>query len=333
MITETKKSQKTILLEKLRNLWESEDEMSKQIDYIISNFNGKETPTLNFTNYSLSSETIKDLKSGDFNHFIDGLVNYYKVIYDDKEFCKSFEQIFRTGHPITLDDLLTDEERERYKKTLYNRSYASLYQIKTLLSDYYKRKIGSEQEFFESLAFTFGLKPSRWRLLKDSLADSKWRDIFDENGEELSSFLARSNGFLIPNLTIPVFFDLEDERLTLSGDPKRTLKLGSLTLGIKKDKTKTPLYRALSSNDDKKIKERLTSQITSLMKKAYKENFTEERLASSYINSPESFPALFVSEESIAKLGNLLDIKCYYNLAGESEMDKILRSIENYLRN
>ena len=306
--------------------------MSKQIDYIISNFNGKETPTLNFTKYSLSSETIKDLKSGDFNHFIDGLVNYYKVIYDDKEFCKSFEQIFRTGHPITLDDLLTDEERERYKKTLYNRSYASLYQIKTLLSDYYKRKIGSEQEFFESLAFTFGLKPSRWRLLKDSLADSKWRDIFDENGEELSSFLARSNGFLIPNLTIPVFFDLEDERLTLSGDPKRTLKLGSLTLGIKKDKTKTPLYRALSSNDDKKIKERLTSQITSLMKKAYKENFTEERLASSYINSPESFPALFVSEESIAKLGNLLDIKCYYNLAGESEMEKILRSIENYLR-
>ena len=73
MITETKKSQKTILLEKLRNLWESEDEMSKQIDYIISNFNGKETPTLNFTKYSLSSETIKDLKSGDFNHFIDGL--------------------------------------------------------------------------------------------------------------------------------------------------------------------------------------------------------------------------------------------------------------------
>ena len=34
MITETKKSAKTILLEKLRNLWESEDEMSKQIDYI-----------------------------------------------------------------------------------------------------------------------------------------------------------------------------------------------------------------------------------------------------------------------------------------------------------
>lgn len=92
MITETKKSAKTILLEKLRNLWESEDEMSKQIDYIISNFNGKETPTLNFTKYSLSSETIKDLKSGDFYHFIDGLVNYYKVIYDDKEFCKSFEQ-------------------------------------------------------------------------------------------------------------------------------------------------------------------------------------------------------------------------------------------------
>ena len=332
MITETKKSAKTILLEKLRNLWESEDEMSRQIDYIISNFNGKEAPTLNFTKYSLSFETIKDLKSGDFYHFIDGLVNYYKVIYDDKEFCKSFEQIFRTGHPITLDDLLTDEERKQHK-TLYNRSYASLYQIKTLLSDYYKRKIGSEQEFFESLAFTFGLKPSRWRLLKESLADSKWRDIFKENEEKLSSFLARCNGFLIPNLTIPVFFDFEDERLTLTGDPKKTLKLGSLTLGIKSNKTKTPLFNALSSKDSKKIKDRLISQITSLMKKAYKENFTEERLASSYINAPESFPALFVSEESIAKLGNLLDIKCYYNLAGESEMDKILRSIENYLRN
>lgn len=331
MITETKKSAKTILLEKLRNLWESEDEMSKQIDYIISNFNGKETPTLNLTKYSLSSETIKDLKSGDFNHFIDGLVNYYKIIYDDKEFCKSFEQIFRTGHPITLDDLLTNEDRERYKK-LYTHTRSHLYQIKALLSDHDKR-IGSEQEFFEYLAFTFGLKPSKWKLLKESLADSKWRTIFEENGEELSSFLARENGFLIPNLTIPVFFDFEDERLTLSGDPKRTLKLGSLTLGIKSDKTKTPLYRALSSKDDKKIKERLISQITSLMKKAYKENFTVERIASSYINSPESFPALFVSEESIAKLGNLLDIKCYYNLAGESEMDKILRSIENYLRN
>lgn len=331
MITETKKSAKTILLEKLRNLWESEDEMSKQIDYIISNFNGKETPTLNFTKYSLSSETIKDLKSGDFNHFIDGLVNYYKIIYDDKEFCKSFEQIFRTGHPITLDDLLTNEDRERYKK-LYTHTRSHLYKIKALLSDHDKR-IGSEQEFFEYLAFTFGLKPSKWKLLKESLADSKWRTIFEENGEELSSFLARENGFLIPNLTIPVFFDFEDERLTLSGDPKRTLKLGSLTLGIKSDKTKTPLYRALSSKDDKKIKERLISQITSLMKKAYKENFTVERIASSYINSPESFPALFVSEESIAKLGNLLDIKCYYNLAGESEMDKILRSIENYLRN
>lgn len=332
MITETKKSAKTILLEKLRNLWESEDEMSKQIDYIISNFNGKEIPTLNFTKYSLSSETIKDLKSGDFYHFIDGLVNYYKVIYDDKEFCKSFEQTFRTGHPITSDDLLTDEDRERYK-TIYTHTRSHLYQIKTLLSDHDKRKVGSEQEFFEYLAFTFGLKPSKWKILKESLADSKWRTIFEENGEGLSSFLARENGFLIPNLTIPVFFDFEDERLTLSGDPKRTLKLGSLTLGIKSDKTKTPLYRALSSKDDKKIKERLISQITSLMKKAYKENFTVERIASSYINSPESFPALFVSEESIAKLGNLLDIKCYYNLAGESEMDKILRSIENYLRN
>ena len=157
-------------MEKLRNLWESEDEMSKQIDYIISNFNGKETPTLNFTKYSLSSETIEDLKSGDFNHFIDGLVNYYKVIYDDKEFCKSFEQIFRTGHPITLDDLLTDDDRNQYK-ALYQKNYAYLYQIKTVLSEYYKSPIGIEKDFFEKLAFTFGLKPSKSELLKVALEE------------------------------------------------------------------------------------------------------------------------------------------------------------------
>lgn len=230
---------------------------------------------------------------------------------------------------MTKDDLssISKDKIQNYNVISY---YSLINDLNLILDGNYRKGIKDSVDlFFEALAFKLGLKISCSTILKDHFL-SRNKKIQDCDEAEFRLLTMKMGIFPIRNLTIKIFIDIDSAKLTFE-ESQNTLKIGTLEIGVSKETKPTPLLNAILTNDKQKINNRLKSQISGLLKKSYKLYLTEEKTASSYLNGNGVHP-IFVSEKSIANLGKLSEVKSYFKKAGESEMEKILRSIESYLR-
>lgn len=328
MITEIKKSRKSLFLEKMRALATNDDLLSNNIDNLLMQF--KDSSPV-YCHYSVIENEFNNLSFEDFILKINGL---YKIFSDNDVLKKQFEKFFGLdltdkSFIMTKDDLssISKDKIRSYGVISY---YSFINDLNLILDDNYKKGIKDGVDlFFEALAFKLGLKINCSTILKDNFL-SRNKKIQDHNEAEFRLLTMKMGIFPIRNLTIKLFIDIDSTKLTFE-ESQNTLKIGTLDIGVSKEMKPTPLLNAILTNDKQKINNRLKSQIGGLLKKSYKLYLTEEKTASSYLNGNGVHP-IFVSEKSIANLGKLSEVKSYFKKAGESEMEKILRSIESYLR-
>lgn len=328
MITKTEKSRKTLFLEKMRELATNDDLLSNNIDNLLMQFKDSSPVDCNL------SDIKNELNDLNFEDCILKINSLYKIFSDKEVLKKQSEKFF--GLDITDKSfIMTKDDLSSIPKDQIRRygviSYSTLINdLNSILDNNYRRGIENSVDlFFEALAFKLGLQISCAKILKDHFL-SRNKKIQDLDEAEFILLTMKAGIFSISNLTIKIFIDIDSMKLTFEGS-QNTLKIGNLDIGVSKDMKPTPLLNAILTNDKQKINNRLKSQISSLLKKSYKFYLTEEKTASSYLKGNGVHP-IFVSEKSIANLGNLLDVKSYFKKAGESEMEKILRSIETYLR-
>lgn len=328
LITEIKKSRKSLFLEKMRELATNDDLLSNSIENLLMQFKDS-SPVKNY--YSVIENDLTNLS---FEDFILKINNLYKIFSDNKVLEKQSKKFF--GVDVMDKSLIMTKEdlSAIYKDKIqsYNviSSYSLINDLNLILDGNYRKGIKDGVDlFFEALTFRLGLKINCSTILKDHFL-SRNKKIQDLDEVEFRLLVMKMGILPIRNLTIKIFIDIDSSKLTFK-ESQNTLKIGTLDIGLSKEMKPTPLLNAILTNDKQKINNRLKSQIGGLLKKSYKLYLTEEKTASSYLNGNGVHP-IFVSEKSIANLGKLSEVKSYFKKAGESEMEKILRSIESYLR-
>ncbi|MBF1306405.1 MAG: hypothetical protein HXM94_01260 [Parvimonas micra] len=330
MITEIKKSRKSLFLEKMRELATNDDLLLNNIDNLLMQFKNS-SPV--YCYYSVIENELNNLS---FDGFILKINDLYKIFSDDHALKKQSEKFFGLDFTDKSFIMTKDEINSHFASNDKIRNYGvfSYYSfindLNSILSGNYRTGIKDSVDlFFEAFAFKLGLKISCSKILKDHFL-SRNKKIQDLDEAEIRLLAMKMGIFPIRNLTIKIFIDIDSAELTFE-ESQNTLKIGVLEIGVSKEMKPTPLLNAILTNDKEKINNRLKSQIAGMLKKSYKLYLTEEKTASSYLKGNGVHP-LFVSEKSIANLGDLLEVKSYFKKAGESEMEKILRSIESYLR-
>ena len=328
MITEIPKSRKSLFLEKMRELATTDNLLSNNINNLLIQF--KDSSPLK-CNYSVIENELNNLS---FEDCILKIHSLYKIFSDNDTLKKQSEKFFGLdltdkSFIMTKDDL-SSISKDKIRSYNIISCYSLINDLNSILDGNYKKgQKNSVDLFFEALAFKLGLKISCSTILKDHFLIRNQK-IQDRDEAEFRLLIMKMGIFPIRNLTIKLFIDIDSVKLTFE-ESQNTLKIGALEIGVSKEMKPTPLLNAILTNDKQKINNRLKSQIAGMLKKSYKLYLTEEKTAYSYLKGNGVHP-IFVSEKSIANLGDLLEVKSYFKKAGETEMEKILRSIESFLR-
>lgn len=311
MIIEVKKTQKSLILEDIRELSTNSNwiqEQLKQLESFVDN------PFECLSNYDENFKgKLKITKTRSLEESINLIYSYYSELVDDKKLSKKMISMFEF-----------DSKRTKADPWFYPSLYSLKQIIKELTNPLSKRnKKDLTSSFCKELRIDELMVPSDFDYTK-FLEGVDPNDLFKIHSQRW---------FKSPKISMKVYYDAEIKKLYFGSVDKKEslLLLGNFRISVTQSGSKNPLLNSFLSNKKDKVLSRMEKEIKKMMENLYTE-FLGKKVSISDIISGDSISP-FVSEEEIQTFvkNNIEDLKDFYKSCMIKEKEKVFELIKSEL--
>lgn len=311
MITEIKKTQKSLILEDIRELSTNSNwvqEQLKQLESFVDN------PFECFSNYDENFKGKLEIKeTRTLEESINLIYSYYSDLVDDKKLSKKMISMFGF-----------DYKRTKAESWYYPSSYSLKNIIKELTNPLSKKsKKDLISSFWKELRIDELMVPSYFDYTT-FLEEVNSNDLLDIHSQRW---------FKSPKISIKIYYDAELKKLYFGEIEKKEsiLLLGKFRISITQSGVKTPLLNSFLSNKKDKVLSRMEKEIKKMMENLYSE-FLGKKVSISDIISGDSISP-FVPEEDIENFvkNKIEDLKVFYKSCMIKEKEKVFDLIKSEL--
>lgn len=311
MINEIKKTQKSLILEDIRELSTNSNwiqEQLKQLDSFVDN------PFECLSNYDENFKgklEIKETRS--LKESINLIYSYYYDLLDDKKLSKKMISMFGF-----------DSKRTKVESWYYPSSYSLKKIIKELTNPSpTKSKKDLISSFLQELRIYGSIVPNDFDYT-NFLEQVNLNNLFEIHSQRW---------FKSPKISMKVYYDAELKKLHFGSVDKKesTLLLGKFRISVTQSGSKTPLLNSFLSNKKDKVLSRMEKEIKKMMENLYTE-FLGKKVSISDVISGDSISP-FVPEEEIQTFveNNIKDLKDFYKSCMIKEKEKVFELIKSEL--
>lgn len=311
MITEIKKTQKSLILEDIRELSTNSNwiqEQLKQLESFVDN------PFECLSNYDENFKGKLEIKeTRTLEESINLIYSYYSDLVDDKKLSKKMVSMFGF-----------DSKRTKAESWYYPSSYSLKNIIKELTNPLSKKsKKDLISSFWKELRIDELMVPSYFDYTT-FLKDVNSNDLLDIHSQRW---------FKSPKISIKIYYDAELKKLYFGEIEKKEsiLLLGKFRISITQSGVKTPLLNSFLSNKKDKVLSRMEKEIKKMMENLYTE-FLGKKVSISDIILGDSISP-FVPEEDIENFvkNKIEDLKVFYKSCMIKEKEKVFDLIKSEL--
>lgn len=311
MINEIKKTQKSLILEDIRELSTNSNwiqEQLKQLESFVYN------PFECLSNYDENFKgKLKIEETRSLEESIDLIYSYYSDLVDDKKLSKKMISMFGFN-----------SERTKAGSWYYPSSYSLKKIIKELTNPSpTKSKKDLISSFYQELRIYESMVPNYFDYT-DLLEQVNLNDLLEIHSQRW---------FKSPKISMNVYYDAELKKLYFGSVDKKEsiLLLGKFRISITQSGSKTPMLNSFLSNKKDKVLARMEKEISKMMENLYTE-FLGKKVSISDIVSGDSISP-FVSEEEIQTFvkNNIEDLKGFYKSCMIKEKEKVFELIKSEL--
>lgn len=316
MITQTKKTQKSLILEDIRKLSNDSDWFKDQFKQLDNFF---------YNPFQLWKNGSDDFKGGfnlekirSFDEMINLISLYYSELLDNEKLSEKMISMFGF-------------DSERIKVDYWY--YPSSYSVKKIIE---KLKTSNSENEKDSLSFDL-LKQIR---INPSIVPGDFDFVDFANKVNLDNLfeIQSQRWFKSPEVVIKVYYDVYEKKLhlgSLSSEAEyktpSLLFLGKLKVSITQSGTKTPLLNSFLSNKKDKVLSRMEKEIKKMMENFYTE-FLGKKVSISDIISGDSISP-FIPEEDVESFvkNKVEELKVFYKSCMNKERKKVFDLIKSEL--
>lgn len=311
MITEIKKTQKSLILEDIRELSTNSNwiqEQLKQLESFVDN------PFECLSNYDENFKGKLEIKeTRTLEESINLIYSYYSDLVDDKKLSKKMVSMFGF-----------DSKRTKAESWYYPSSYSLKNIIKELTNPLSKKsKKDLISSFWKELRIKELMVPSYFDYTT-FLEEVNSNDLFGIHSQRW---------FKSPKISIKIYYDAELKKLYFGEIEKKEsiLLLGKFRISITQSGVKTPLLNSFLSNKKDKVLSRMEKEIKKMMENLYTE-FLGKKVSISDIILGDSISP-FVPEEDIENFvkNKIEDLKVFYKSCMIKEKEKVFDLIKSEL--
>lgn len=311
MITEIKKTQKSLILEDIRELSTNSNwiqEQLKQLESFVDN------PFECLSNYDENFKGKLEIKeTRTLEESINLIYSYYSDLVDDKKLSKKMVSMFGF-----------DSQRTKAESWYYPSSYSLKNIIKELTNPLSKKsKKDLISSFWKELRIKELMVPSYFDYTT-FLEEVNSNDLFGIHSQRW---------FKSPKISIKIYYDAELKKLYFGEIEKKEsiLLLGKFRISITQSGVKTPLLNSFLSNKKDKVLSRMEKEIKKMMENLYTE-FLGKKVSISDIILGDSISP-FVPEEDIENFvkNKIEDLKVFYKSCMIKEKEKVFDLIKSEL--
>ena len=311
MITEIKKTQKSLILEDIRELSTNSNwiqEQLKQLESFVDN------PFECLSNYDENFKGKLEIKeTRTLEESINLIYSYYSDLVDDKKLSKKMVSMFGF-----------DSQRTKAESWYYPSSYSLKNIIKELTNPLSKKsKKDLISSFWKELRIKELMVPSYFDYTT-FLEEVNSNDLFGIHSQRW---------FKSPKISIKIYYDAELKKLYFGEIEKKEsiLLLGKFRISITQSGVKTPLLNSFLSNKKDKVLSRMEKEIKKMMENLYTEFLGKKVLISDIILGDSISP--FVPEEDIENFvkNKIEDLKVFYKSCMIKEKEKVFDLIKSEL--
>lgn len=311
MINEIKKTQKSLILEDIRELSTNSNwiqEQLKQLESFVYN------PFECLSNYDENFKgKLKIEETRSLEESINLIYSYYSDLVDDKKLFKKMISIFGF-----------DSKRTKVESWYY----PSLYSLKNIIKELtnplsIKSKKDLISSFYQELRIDEVMVPSYFDYT-NFLNQVNLNDLFEIHSQRW---------FKSPKISMNVYYDAELKKLYFGSVEKKEslLLLGKFRISVTQSGSKTPMLNSFLSNKKDKVLSRMEKEIKKMMENLYTE-FLGKKVSISDVVSGDSISP-FVPEEEIKTFvkNNIEDLKGFYKSCMIKEKEKVFELIKSEL--
>lgn len=311
MINEIKKTQKSLILEDIRELSTNSNwiqEQLKQLESFVDN------PFECLSNYDENFKGKLEIKeTRTLEESINLIYSYYSDLVDDKKLSKKMVSMFGF-----------DSKRTKAESWHYPSSYSLKNIIKELTNPLSKKsKKDLISSFWKELRIDEVMVPSYFDYTT-FLEEFNSNDLFGIHSQRW---------FKSPKISIKIYYDAELKKLYFGEIEKKEsiLLLGKFRISITQSGVKTPLLNSFLSNKKDKVLSHMEKEIKKMMENLYTE-FLGKKVSISDIILGDSISP-FVPEEDIENFvkNKIEDLKVFYKSCMIKEKEKVFDLIKSEL--
>lgn len=311
MIKEIKKTQKSLILEDIRELSTNSNWIQEQLKQLESFMYNPFECLLNYDENFKGKLKIEETKG--LEESINLIYSYYSDLLDDKKLSKKMISMFGF-----------DSERAKVESWYYPSSYSLKETIKEFTNpSSTKRKKDLVFLFCKELRIDELMVPSYFDYT-NFLEQVNLKDLFEIHSQRW---------FKSPKISMNVYYDAELKKLYFGSVDKKEsiLLLGKFRISITQSGTKTPMLNSFLSNKKDKVLSRMEKEIKKMMENLYTE-FLGKKVSIPDIVSGDSISP-FVPEEEIQTFvkNNIEDLKVFYKSCMIKEKEKVFELIKSEL--
>lgn len=311
MITEIKKTQKSLILEDIRELSTNSNWIQEQLKQLESFVDNPFECLSNYDENFKGKLEIKETRSLDES--INIIYSYYSDLVDDKKLSKKMISMFGFN-----------SERTKVESWYYPSSYSLKNIIKELTNpSSIKSKKDLISSFLKELRINEFMVPSYFDYT-NFLEEVNLNDLLEIHSQRW---------FKAPKISMKIYYDAELKKLYFGSVDKKesVLLLGTFRISITQSGSKTPLLNSFLSNKKDKVLSRMEKEIKKMMENLYTE-FLGKKVSISDIISGDSISP-FVPEEDIENFvkNKIEDLKVFYKSCMIKEKEKVFDLIKSEL--
>lgn len=316
MITQTKKTQKSLILEDIRKLSNDSDWFKEQFKQLENFFYNPFEIWKNSSDNFKGGFNLEKIRS--FDEMINLISLYYSELLDNEKLSEKMISMFGF-----------DSERIKADCCYYPCSYS----VKKIIE---KLKTSTSENEKDGLSFDL-LKQIR---ISPSIVPGDFDFVDFANKVNLDNLfeIQSQRWFKSPEIVIKVYYDVYEKKLhfgSLSSEAEyktpSLLFLGKLKVSITQSGTKTPLLNSFLSNKKDKVLSRMEKEVRKMMENFYTE-FLGKKVSISDIISGDSISP-FIPEEDVESFvkNKVEELKVFYKSCMNKEKEKIFELIKSEL--